>query len=188
MGFKYADGFLISLDYRGQRNLRVNGVVIPASWWITKERQEKLRVLGAQPPEPIQGHVILDTAQPHIAIDEQIAQELKLKPTGKTKEVYGPSQAESVNYYLAQLMLPVVPVGQENTINSKFALGIPVEAWAIPTLQLSHTGYKDEGGTTLKIIGILGRIFLQFTTFTYNGLTGKVEIHIDYSAMFPKKD
>lgn len=189
----HQSGFRISLDYGGQRDLRMNGIVIPASWWITKERQELLLQLGAQVPKPIEGHILLDTCQPHIAIDEKIAAELKLKPTGKTQEMYGAKEGEvyAVPYYSAQLMLPVEPIGKNNVARGtlpKYALGIPVEAWAISTLHHSYRDLKDKNGAPLKIIGILGRIFLQFTNINYNGLTGKVEIYIDQSARYPKKD
>jgi hypothetical protein len=37
------------------------------------------------------------------------------------------------------------------------------------------------------VIGVLGRIVLQFTRFVYNGLTGEVDIYIDKAIMSPKR-
>lgn len=184
------DGFMIVLDTVGQKYMRQTGPMIPASWYITAEREAQLNMLGGTLPTPVDGYMLLDTGAAHISIDDAVARELKLKPMGKMTEVHGIGGKGSLDHYEARLLLPVVPLVAGTPASVPVKIGVPTEAWESVDIQKNHSmlGHATPDGKPIKVIGVLGRIFLQFTRFTYNGLTGSVEIYIDKSAMFAKRD
>src|SRR6266702_4101399 len=180
------DGFNITLPRVGQKELRLAGPMVPASWYLTTERERELQLSGKPLPAPVEGCMLLDTGAAHIGIDIDVAKELGLEVMGQTKEVHGIKGYESVDHYLARLLLPIIPIqnGRGLTPNP-VQIGVPVEAWGLDGIMNKYLswGYKTQSGAPLKVIGILGRIFLQFTTVTYKGLTGEMAITIDKSVM-----
>lgn len=187
---RQVDEFKIALDAVGQKHLRQAGPMIPASWCPTPEREQQLRLLGKQVPKPIEGYLLLDTGAAHVSIDTDVARELNIMPMGKKQEVHGFGGGGEVDHYLANLILPVIPFKNGKPLAGTFGFRSPVEAWASKDIRKNHLewGYTTTDGKPLHVIGILGRIILQFTRFTYDGLTGSVEIFIDKSIMSPHRD
>jgi hypothetical protein len=184
------DEFKIHLGPVGQKYLRQAGPMIPASWAITAEHEQQSKLLGKPIPLPSEGYLLLDTGAAHISIDTDVARELSIMPMGNKTTVHGFGGGGETEHYLANLILPVQPMKDGEPIGGVFGFRSPVEAWAGKDMRANHLnwGYKTPSGTPLHVIGILGRIFLQFTRVTYDGLTGEVEIYIDKSIMSPKKD
>jgi hypothetical protein len=65
-------------------------------------------------------------------------------------------------------------------------IGIPVPVHGFVGLQESFESQGVKPSNGLPVIGILGRTFLQFTKFTYDGLLGNLVIEIDESVQYPK--
>jgi hypothetical protein len=189
--FNALDGFRIILPVVGQKEMRLAGPMVPASWYITAEHERELQLAGKPLPQPIQGFMLLDTGAAHIGIDIDVAKQLGVEPMGETKDVHGIKGYESIDHYLARLLLPIIPVQNGRPLTTTpVSIGNPVEAWGLDGIMNKYLGwgYKTQSGEPLKVIGVLGRIFLQFTTFTYRGLTGETDIDIDKSVMNPKRD
>lgn len=185
------DGFRIVLKTVGQKEMRLAGPMVPASWYITEERERELRSARKTVPQPIEGFLLLDTGAATIMIDSDVAKQLGLEPIGKTSEVHGIKGYESIDHYNARLLLPVIPLhGSTPMTPGPVKIGIPTEAWESTGMMANYLkwGYESKPGVPLKVIGVLGRIFLQFTTMTFNGMTGSVEIFIDKSSMFAQHD
>jgi hypothetical protein len=180
------DEFKIVLDAVGQKHLRQAGPMIPASWATTPQRDTQLKLLNMPIPQPVPGYLLLDTGAGHVSIDTDVARELSITPMLKKKtEVHGFGGAGELNHYLANLILPVVPIKEGKPLGGSFGFRTPVEAWASEGMRANHLkwGYTTPDGKPLHVIGVIGRIILQFTRFTYNGLTGEIEIYIDKSIM-----
>lgn len=186
------DGFKLSVDCGGQKNLRVHGIMIPASWvpFTEDELQHTGKFREMPVTKKVDGFILLDTGAGPIGIDEDVARELGLKPTGKKQELHGIAGRAYLESYMARLVIGVTPLKNGKSLGEGFHMGIPLEAWGLPDIQKSHFDFetKDHTGKPIKVIGVLGRLFLQFVKMEYNGLTGKIEIFIDKSAMYPKED
>lgn len=184
------DGFKINVNPVGQKYMRQTGPMIPAKWYITAEREEQLNMLGGALPKPVEGYMLLDTGAAHVAIDGEVARELRLKPLGKTTDVHGIAGTRPLEHYDVRLILPLVPMKANKPVLGFPTIAIPIEAWESPDIQANHHawGYTTPDGKPLKVIGVLGRIFLQFATMTYDGLNGNLEIFVDKSVMYPKED
>ena len=165
--------------------------MVPAAWYVTAEKERELQMAGKPLPTPIEGYLLLDTGAAHIAIDSDVAKALGLEAMDKTTEVHGIKGYESMTHFMARLLLPVIPIQNARPVTTTpVRIGIPVEAWESTGMMANYLkwGYEVKPGVPLKVIGLLGRIFLQFTTIAYNGLTGAVDIEIDKSSMYPQKD
>lgn len=171
--------FHISQDFGDRRGLKHVGPMIKAEWRVTPETENNLKSKGLPVPAPIQGYLVVDTGFAGIAIDGDVTQELNLVPIGKAK-VQGVEGDNFQNTFMALLLLMIGNVNGEN-----LAIGVPVEAACLPKIRASYDTYKltTSEGTPLRVIGVLGRDFLQFTKLTYDGLNGKWDMEIDTSAM-----
>jgi hypothetical protein len=169
----------------GAQDLQQVGPLVPGAWQVTKDRLMQLAALGIPEPPPVQGYMLIDTGSPSIVIDESVAKQLKLKLTGRENEVAGIHGMGKLLEYEATLFLPL----DSESYKSGW-YGFPVAAWSSPTLRADHDkfDFKTADGTPISVIGILGRLFLQFVTFTYDGLKGSLEIKIDESVLFPKRN
>jgi hypothetical protein len=179
--------FRIRYALGDQPLLRRVGPIIPASWGIAPISGSTSTTIRT--PEQIRGNVLVDTGATHIAIDDSAAQELGLQPLPERQNMYGVGGKHSAAMYNALLFLPVEAVrpipGKQ--AGSSFALGVPIQVNGVVGLRdgFESQGIKAPNG--LPVIGILGRTFLQFTTFTYDGLSGNLVIDIDESVQYPKK-
>ena len=181
--------FRIFQRYVSQDELRAVGPLIPAAWWIPQEREEQIRKTGLPLPPMAQGYVLLDTGAPGMTIDEDIARELNLKPIeGRTLETHGIGGRANLPLYNARLILPVEVLQGSHAGQPGVAMRIPLDAWGMSGMMAAHREWRHKApdGSPLRVIGIIGRLFLQFTKITYNGLDGTVEILIDESSQHPK--
>ena len=171
--------FHLSQNFGNQRSLRQTGPVIKAQWRVTAETEEKLKVEHLHIPPPVRGFMVIDTSFVGTGIDAEVAQELNLEFVRETKlqSVAGPLSQPT---YLALLLIMLGNVDEEN-----LAIGGKTEAISLPGLRVGYDTYglTSPEGEQVRIIGVLGRDFLQFTRFTYDGLNGTWEMEIDPSAM-----
>jgi hypothetical protein len=174
-------GFRLSQDFGDRRKLRRVGPAIKAQWRVPEEAATRLRSMKKPVPNPVEGYMIIHTGFEGIAIDDGIAKVLGLGVVSKA-DVHGVEGVSPQDTCMALLLVPVVSSGDE-----KIAIGINIEAVAIPNLTASYATYGllSPEGEPVRIIGVLGRQFLQFTTFTYKGLDGSWEMLIDESIMRP---
>jgi hypothetical protein len=186
-----ADAFRITIPAVGQKEMRLAGPMIPASWYISEEAEAALRVAGMPITPAVEGHLLLDTGAAHIGIDSDVAIQLGLKGMKKATPVHGIKGYETMNHYMARLLLPVIPLRNNAPLASApVAIGFPIEAWEITGIMEKYEklGCEVKPGVPLRVIGILGRIFLQFTKLMYNGLNGTVDLHINKAAMYGRND
>jgi len=176
------NSFRISQNCGGAEMLLHVGPLIPAAWWVSVEDEIQLKTNRMPLPEPIWGRLLVDTGAAGIAIDEAVAGELNLKRAGETI-VHGIGGDGSLNRYEARLILPVLTV-----LGEKMHLAIPMKAWGSPKIRENHDKYdlKAPDGASLRVIGVIGRQFLQFVSLSYDGLNGKFDIFIDQSIQYPK--
>ena len=174
-------GFRVSQDFRDRQQLVRVGPVIKAEWRVHPEIESQLKSRGLAIPTPIHGYMLIDTGAAEIGIDGDVAKELNLTPIGK-QDVHGVGGASSHDIYKALLLLYVGDVHGENV-----AIGVPRDFISFPKLREHHDAYglKTPQGAPLRIIGILGRDFLQFTTLAYNGYEGSWDMQIDESVLRP---
>ena len=72
-----------------------------------------------------------------------------------------------------------------NVDGEDLAIGGTIEAVCIPKFRSAYDSYglTTPEGAPLSVIGVLGRTFLQFTKFGYDGLNGCWDMEIDVNAM-----
>jgi len=169
--------FRITLSLNSQDRLREVGPVIPASWAATPNNWQT----------QVRGNVLLDTGASHLCIDAAVARELGIAEAGK-EDVDGLGGKRSLSTCDATLLLEVVPLVAMPNVKqgSQVSIGFPLRVQVVEGLKRS---YQDRGIVTpngLPVIGILGRTILQFTTFTYEGLSGRIVIDIDETIRHPR--
>ncbi|WP_225210107.1 aspartyl protease family protein [Xanthomonas bonasiae] len=145
--------------------LRQFGPLIPA-WWDHAQQS----IAG----DHADHRVLLDTGASGIFIDQGIADTLRLPSHGQD-QVHGAHGYGELKKYKAKLILPVA-----DKQGYCFALGMPVECAGIPHLSEK---YSSMGA---KVVGIIGRNFLQFCTVVIDGPQGKIHVEIDQSVQFPR--
>jgi hypothetical protein len=168
-----------------QRLLREVGPMIPASWGVPPENEPTSKTI--RPAEQVRGNMLLDTGARHIAIDESVAHQLRLQARPDKDDVHGLGGKQSLAKYNATLFLPVEPVQPAAPAGSSIMIGIPIDAHGFVGLQKTYESQRIKPANGLPVIGILGRTFLQFVRFTYDGLSGNLIIEIDDSVRHPQK-
>jgi hypothetical protein len=174
-------GFQVAQDFSDRQQLVRLGPVIKAEWRIDPETESQLKQAGASIPAPIHGYMLIDTGAGEIAIDGDVARELGLKPI-RSQNVHGIGGQSAHEVFKALLLLYVGDVRGTNV-----AIGIARDFICFPDVRKAHDAYglKTPEGAALRIIGVLGRNFLQFTKLTYNGPQGSWRMEIDESVMRP---
>ena len=118
----------------------------------------------------VAGNFLIDTGAFGSMIDLEVAGSLDLPKTG-TREIHGIHGYGTLQQYQAQLVLaardPTGEICRYSTIMD--CLGIP-----------SLLAKNQEHDVT--VIGILGRMFLQFVKLEIDGIVGKLTRRIDDSA------
>jgi hypothetical protein len=177
--------FRIRHTLDSQRLLREVGPMIPASWGVPPENGSSSKTIRTA--EQVRGNMLLDTGARHIAIDESVAHELGLQAHPEKDDVHGLGGKQSLVKYNATLFLPVEPVQPAAPAASSVMIGIPTDAHGFVGLQKTYDTQRIKPANGLPVIGILGRTFLQFVTFTYDGVSGNLVIDIDDSVRHPQK-
>lgn len=138
------------------------------------------------PNDGVGGVFILDTGASGSSIDQSVADELGLKPT-RTTTGHGLGGETEIKCYRVMIFIPAVPLLMKDFPPGALAvLGMPQEVGSVAGL---HEGHEATlGKPPSRLIGLLGRSFLQFTRTTYDGLTGTITIEADQTMRDPRLD
>ncbi|HEX6176200.1 MAG TPA: hypothetical protein VF089_19495 [Candidatus Binatia bacterium] len=146
--------YTISINLAPERLLYA-GPLIPGAWRHPRDQEEA----GS-----VGGEILVDTGAFGAMIDVDAVGRLRL-PIFGTKEIHGIHGYGSVSCYQAKLVLPAKdPMGED----CKFIKII--ECIGVPSL----TEKNREHG--VKVIGIIGRQFLQDVHLEIDGATGKLKL------------
>ena len=143
--------------------LRKHDPLIPGQWVSGSSDQQS----------SIEDFLLVDTGASGFCIDQSIADSLGLVPTGADR-VHGVHGHLESRKYSANLILPVANQGA-----TLLRFAIPVECRGSPDLLTSY------GNSPYRVVGIIGRNFLQFCKLTIDGSNGKVILEINESVTRP---
>jgi hypothetical protein len=149
-----------------RRSLRDCGPVV-TGWFGKPSNSSNIDVNDAQ-------CFLIDTGARSIGIDAGLASALKLNLV-RSRRVHGASGQHSINEYLATLYLPTVDAsGRQGLFRA------PVEVAAINSLATAHTQTKilRADGQPAQVVGVLGRIFLQYCEMSYDGRVGEITLKV----------
>lgn len=181
LGAIRVQGFSVSQDFQDTGQLRRLGPVIRGEWRPASEDESRLVAAGSVVPPPVKGYFLIDTGASFTGIDAGVARELSLQPVRRT-EAFGIGGSGMFEVVSANMVLYVGDVHGD-----RVAIGLFKDFICAPSLREAHDSYNlmAPDGSPLRIIGLLGRDFLRFTTLTYNGLSGHWDMKIDPSVMRP---
>jgi hypothetical protein len=157
----------------GRAELMRSGPLIPAAWTLPRQRLMELHAAARPEPTPVQGFMLIDTGAGGLTIDASVVRELGLEPTGRLEDAHGLVGLSKVPEYEASLLLPLTDARG----NTEWK-GFPVCAWQMPDSQM----FQLEVGGRGRVVGILGRLLLQYATFVYDGMGGSFELRLDVGA------
>lgn len=149
------------------------GPLIPAAWMLPRQRLMELHASAQPEPTPIQGFMLLDTGARSLTIDASVVRELGLEPTGRLQDAHGLVALSKMPEYEATLLLLLTDARG----NTEWK-GFPVYAWQTPESEM----FQPEGDGDVRVVGILGRLVLQYATFVYDGMGGSYELRLDVGA------
>lgn len=175
-----AQGFRVSQDFKDADRLSNLGPVIRGEWRLFPDDERNLIAAGAA-AQPVKGYFLIDTGASFTGIDGSVARELNLPSLG-LKEAYGVEGAGMFETYRASILLYVESMGGE-----RLAIGLHKDFLSAPVLRDVHDAFNltAPDGSPLRVIGLLGRDFLQFATLNYDGLAGSWDMRIDPAVMQP---
>jgi len=145
----------ISVESSTQRLERV-GPLIPGSW--SRHDDE----LGRRMP----GEFLIDTGAYGAMIDLDVAMTLQLAVRG-TREIHGIHGYGSLQQYLAKLILPAKDANGKDCLFDQV-----MECVGVPSLMEKNREHDA------RVIGILGRIFLQSAHLEVDGSAGRITLLI----------
>lgn len=146
--------YTISVDAAPER-LLLAGPLIPGSWSHPQIQESA----GA-----VTGEILVDTGAFGAMIDVEVADRLSLPMLG-VKEIHGIHGYGTVRCYQAKLVLPAKdPIGKDCTVIKT------IECVGVPSLTEKNQEHEA------KLIGILGRQFLQHVHLEIDGATGKLKL------------
>jgi len=168
------------VPYRTPEALRLLGPVIRAHWMVPDNVAASLKARGREVPGPVHGEMLVDTGASTTCITRAVADELGLQPIG-VKKTMGSAGVHENELFTAKLSLGITDqaTGVQTWVTMKKS-----QAIAIPTMGSPPVHVFEEGESkAVRLIGLLGRDFLQHTTFTYYGSLGRLEVHLDLASI-----
>jgi predicted aspartyl protease len=181
LGDVRAQGFRVSQNFRDADRLLSLGPVIRGEWRLSPDDERNLIAGGGPVPPPVKGYFLIDTGASFTSIDGSVARELNLPSVG-LKEASGIEGAGMFETYRASILLYV-----ESMNGERLAIGLHKDFLSAPVLRQVHDSFNltAPDGSPLRVIGLLGRDFLQFATLNYDGLAGSWDMTIDPAVMQP---
>lgn len=157
------------------------GLLVEAAWAIPKDVEDSFTSVGLPTPEPVFGLMLVDTGAGQIHMSYDVALELSLRSIGEERDVHGLGGKHVLPIYFARLIVPCV-----NGKGTQRLLEIHTPVRAVEHFNSSpeFQGLYNSSGELARMIGILGRTFLQLGALTYNGrkATYKIDIEDDILA------
>jgi hypothetical protein len=145
--------YAISVVSTAER-LKLVGPVVSGSW--SRHDDE----LGRRMP----GEFLLDTGAYGAMIDLDVALSLQLTVRG-TREIHGIHGYGSLQQYLARLILPA-----KDTDGNDCLFEQVMECVGVPSLTEKNREHDA------RVIGILGRVFLQSAHLEIDGISGRITL------------
>jgi len=161
----YGPGFLLA-----------PGPLFVAQWWFPASVAQMRAAAGHKLPPPKRGAVLLDTGADKTCISLKAAQDLGLKPT-RMQPGFGAGGQHVNPVFLAAFELHIT----DDKTGLATAIGWEQEVAAIPNMDAHtrvHYGTED-----LELVGLLGRDFLRYCRFVYDGPNGTIEFEVDLAAV-----
>lgn len=147
--------YIIRMDSSPERLVEA-GPLVQGSW--SRQHDE----LGRE----IKGEFLIDTGAYGAMVDLAVAEMLQLSSNG-TRAVHGILGYGTLQLYTGRVLLPAVDVNGNPTLYSTV-----IECVGVPSLREKSFEHHAD------VIGILGRMFLRNASFTFDNLTGKLELVI----------
>ena len=141
------------------------GSLVPGAW-VHPDAPDQSR--------QVRGLLLVDTGAAGVVIDESLAVQLRLSHEGTTN-VHGAHGSGELKTYLAKLLLPA-----RDSAGSDVLFACPIVCTGTPQLLQRHQKLGAE------VIGILGRLFLQFCSIEVDGMTGETRVRIDESVRYAR--
>ena len=169
-------------DYNSAATLARLGPLVKASWSVPPALAGHLRAAGRPVPEAIHGFLLVDTGASETCMALDVAHDLGLTPV-RIMKTYGAGGLHENQVFEAQL-------GMEN--KDSFGNVVQIEAIrqvaGIPELGRYLDGFKltTSDDHPKRVVGLLGREFLQHATLVYRGNRGIVELILDPDSFRPK--
>ncbi len=129
------NGFHVAQDFSDRQQLVNLGPVIKAEWRVDPQTEIQLKQAGLPTPTPIHGYMLIDTGAGEIAIDGDVARELRLKPT-RRQNVHGVGGQSAHDVFSALLLLYVGDIRGTNG-----AIAIAREFLSFPDVRRAHDAY-----------------------------------------------
>ena len=151
------------------------GLLVEAVCCVTPETEQSFVAVGVAPPQPIAGLMLVDTGAGQISVSFDVVQELGLQRMGEETGVHGLGGQHSLGIHNARLLVPCVNARE----GQKFLdLRAPVRALHSFNTSPEFQGLYSEERQPARMLGILGRAFLQLGTLTYDGVNATYRIDI----------
>lgn len=156
------------------------GPILKATWFVPDALEAQLRQNNLPVSPPVFGYMLIDTGAANTCIALDVAQELGLTPTG-IKESYGSHGKQQSQVFAAKLKLSIGDQAgnQVQVEGTREVIGIPELGDYFKQMPV-----QDTGAFPWRLIGLIGRDFLAYTTFTYRGSAGEFEFKLDLGS-FP---
>ncbi len=175
-------GSQIVSDYGNPRALAELGPLVKGSWSVPPPLAESLRQLGRSVPPKIQGYLLIDTGAHQTCLALDVAEELHLHPVRIAKG-YGAGGLHENKVFEVFL-----EIENRDSFGNVVVVQSHRQAAGIPELgkYLDPAKVKTPDDHPIRLIGLLGREFLQHATLVYRGSRGIIELVLDHDS-FPKK-
>lgn len=148
-----------------------NGPLLTVSWALPESRVKALVLGGKAIPTPVNGAMLIDTGASQTCIDIDIAEELGLDVVGR-RSGFGFGGHHTSPVYNAVL---VIPAGDSVLVQSRSVMGIREMQ---KHFAKNNPDFK-RGGLPTRMVGLLGRDLLAFTTLTYEGPRARWQVKFD---------
>ena len=158
--------------------MTIAGPIVRAQWGVPTVQGNLLKALGKSVPNPVAGHMLIDTGAAKTCIAEDVAIELGLKPIGKARTFGAHGQGEA-NKYVAHFSFSIKNKSSNLLIEREMITA------AIPQLNEAYSVFsvRDGEDDPVRLIGLLGRDFLQHTKLVYDGIRGSYSIAMSLESM-----
>jgi hypothetical protein len=154
------------------------GPHIRATWRLPEAHAQRLEAAGRRPPPAVHGMMLIDTGADATCIGEDAAVKLGLQPRRQVP-LYGAGGKIMSNVYYARFEVSVGVAGRVVTVSRDLeTIGLPDLEKAGHEAGLPGV-HADGPHGPVSAIGVVGRDFLRWCTFTYMGHTGQYELVID---------
>lgn len=150
--------------------------MIFGAWHVPKSVELFLQNGKLPVPAPVPGWMLWDTGAASTCISQTAANKLRLEVMDVVQG-FGAGGAHESPVYLGRLAVNI-----QNAKDEKTAIGFEEPVKAIPDLEKAYRGLTLNGAP-VECIGLLGRDFMRFCKFSYDGIAGQVSFHIATQAV-----